>query len=153
MFQGTTSQGLTYLGHWRHLGGVKSQENPGEVGSKVAKTTVKCIDLQIRYRMYGTRTELLSRYFLFSPPPPSFEQRVDLWHQLEATALLAIKNTLGGRKSGSAYVSMLHVSHVTISLFLSLASSIGEESSCNSHLNSLILENSMDWSHILFIIS
>lgn len=68
--------------------------------------------------------------------------------------MLTIKNTwVGGSKSGEAYVPMLPVSHVTISPFLSLASSMGGGSGCDSHLNSLILENSTDWSHILLIIS
>lgn len=41
MFKGKTLQGLLYLDQWRHLGGVKSQENLAGVGSKEAKTTLK----------------------------------------------------------------------------------------------------------------
>lgn len=52
MFKGKTSQGLIYLGEWRHWGGVKSQENTEGVASKGAKKTLKYINLQMRYRMY-----------------------------------------------------------------------------------------------------
>lgn len=131
-----------YPDPYGHCGGKRSNLRQ----TKSAKTVLPRIRFHVGTGYYGSHdsTSYVAFFQQAFPLFPALKQWVDSWHPLEARAKLAVKCTVGGNRPGwaCAPVSMLHVLHVTIPLSLSLASS-AEGSGCDSHLNAIILENSL----------